>query len=423
MRRLLPIAWLAVLAVASTAEAAFPSHTEIMDVLDALDAEARITVLRVGTSEEGRAIRAAVVADPPVARPEDVGGRVVTLLYTQQHGNEPAGTPAAIALLEQLAGALGDEVLTDQVVLVVPMVNPDGAEAGTRGNSDGTDTNRDHMNLTTETARLVHRLVHAWSPAVAIDHHEYGGTGLGTGPVYTYDWDATILWPRHANVDFEVVEASKDVNEAMRERLREEGYSAGDYGTLTANGIPLSQLAGGPTPDIARNHYGLHHAASLLVESRVDDEDPVRGDGADRRTEVHLLTMEATVRYAAAHAAELIAVRDGAAERALGREIAYDDGSTAEFPAWGWRVSDAPARAVLEGHGVAVDGDLVAAAQPLRHHGALLVDPSSAWSLTDAERLDAGPLAGAVEERAALPAAGVLAAAGVLGAAFLRRRA
>lgn len=401
----------------------FPGHDAVMAKLADLDAGPRMTLLDVGASEEGRALKLMVVADPPVATPADVGDRVVTLIYSQQHGNEPAGTPAALATLDALAGDLGDEVLKDQVVLVLPMSNPDGAEASTRENVDGTDTNRDHMNLTSATARVLHEVVHAWDPALAVDHHEYSGTGPGTGPVYFYDWDATILWPKHANVDPDVVDLSREVNDAMRARLAEEGYTSGDYGKLTANGVPLYDLAGGPTPDIARNHYGLHHTASLLVESRVDaTELDDAFEGPARRIAVHVLTMEAALRFMQANADDARAVRAAAALEAPMRDLAFDAGDPVPLPGWGWQVQDAAALAVLDGHGVDRDGPDVPAAQPLVHHVGLLADPASTWKVTKGVRLDAAPALGEVVAPAEVPAAGFVAVLAVVALFAIARR-
>lgn len=407
---------------AAAAMALFPSHEDVLAEVRALDAEPRVVVLDAGASEEGRTVPLVVVADPPVGSPADVGDRVVTLLYTQQHGNEPAGTPAALAMLKALAGSYGDEVLADQVVLVLPMVNPDGATAGTRENVDGSDTNRDHMNVTSATARLVHAVVDAWDPVLAVDHHEYGGTGPGTGPVYFYDWDATILWPKHANVDPEVVDLSRAVDEAMRAKLAEHGHTSGDYGKLTLNGVPLYDLAGGPTPNIARNHYGMHHAASLLVESRVDVDAltglPTNGD-ADRRVEVHVLTMEAALEYVATHAEEARRVQQGSRTRALAADLAFDGGAPVDFPRWGYGGLDASTRDTLAVHGLDLVPEGVPVAQPLRAHAGLLLDPASTWRLAEGERLDAGPVVAATSAPAEVPALGVLA---TLGIALVARR-
>jgi hypothetical protein len=59
-------------------------------------------------------------------------------IWTQQHGNEPHGTEAAIDIIKWLvAGGQKAQMILDALyVLIIPRVNPDGSELFTRGNTD-----------------------------------------------------------------------------------------------------------------------------------------------------------------------------------------------------------------------------------------------------------------------------------------------
>ncbi len=59
-------------------------------------------------------------------------------IWTQQHGNEPHGTEAAIDIIKWLvAGGQKAQMILDELyVLIIPRVNPDGSKLFTRGNTD-----------------------------------------------------------------------------------------------------------------------------------------------------------------------------------------------------------------------------------------------------------------------------------------------
>jgi hypothetical protein len=62
------------------------------------------------------------------------------------HGDEPAGLPAALRLLE-------DNLWPDADLWLLPCLNPTGLRASTRGNADGVDVNRDYRHFRTAEAR------------------------------------------------------------------------------------------------------------------------------------------------------------------------------------------------------------------------------------------------------------------------------
>ncbi len=91
---------------------------------------ARTSSLVIGASVEGRPIEA-----------HSLGmGHEVVVVVAGIHGNEPAGTPLATALMRELRRR--PELLANRRVLVVPDANPDGRVANTRSNARGVDLNR-----------------------------------------------------------------------------------------------------------------------------------------------------------------------------------------------------------------------------------------------------------------------------------------
>ncbi len=138
-------------------------------------AAARATRHLLGYSVDGRAIVAYELGDPASARKVLVVGCV--------HGNEPAGTTIANRLT-QLTPPAGVDLW------VVPSFNPDGEAAGTRGNANGVDLNRNfplHWKpltglfysgphpLSEPESRIMHRFLLSLRPAISIWYHQHLG--------------------------------------------------------------------------------------------------------------------------------------------------------------------------------------------------------------------------------------------------------
>lgn len=291
------------------AAALFPTADEVQAAIAAVRGNPWVTVHEVGTSLQGRPLVILEITDPASTVPRDQ--RVVTLIETQQHGNEPAGTGAAVPLLSDLAGGSNlRALLGNQILLLLPMSNPDGATANTRGNGDGADVNRDHIGLTTPEAQAIRQALSRWDVHVAVDHHEYSGTGVGSPvPVRVYDWDLTTMTANHGNVRAPVAQSAADLNAAIWAAAEDAGYSAGDYGWTTVAGTKIEQIAGGPDPGILRNAFGLNNVAGLLGETFISPQPENPFQSADRRIAIHRTVMEATLQFAHDNAGRLIAAK------------------------------------------------------------------------------------------------------------------
>jgi hypothetical protein len=240
-----------------------PSPEEVGRALArvARESHGRVRLGAIGRSNEGRPLRLASVGH----------GRTRLLFVTQQHGNEPLGTPAAVRALWALGvpDSGWHRWLRDRVTLdVVVQANPDGAVRSQRYNHDpsaagdfaepgvGYDINRFHNPLTPIEDNPVPEsvaILRQWAatrPAVVVDYHMQGRYLQPDGRETT----ASILWPTSPLAGADAVTRSRQV--AVR------NYTAM---TLLA-GANVTRYPGGDYEGIARNAYGILGSASLLVE-------------------------------------------------------------------------------------------------------------------------------------------------------------
>jgi hypothetical protein len=151
----------------------FTSHAEVFTLIDALARRSpRLGLETIGHSQEGRAVVLLVLSGRRGFDPE----LPTVMVLGQQHGNEPAGGEAALALAQSLATERS--ALLDKVnVLIVPRANPDGAEHFGRLSANGIDVNRDHLLVLTPEALAITAAVRRYQPQVMLDLHEFTVAG------------------------------------------------------------------------------------------------------------------------------------------------------------------------------------------------------------------------------------------------------
>lgn len=273
--------------------------------------EARLRT--IGKSREGRPILLVTLARPAVAEPWEAqaSGKPIVFIGAQVHGNEQAGKEGLMLFARDVALGPLSELLDEVVLVLVPQINPDAAEAGTwgtRANAAGYNVNRDYSRLVNpETRALVENVFTPWRPHVMVDAHEL------TGPRW-YDFYA--LHPSNLNGPSAPRALSAGpATAAVRRAIEGAGYTYFPYHLQPSDPTRIPEegiLAAGYGVRILRTYGGARGAVSLLFESRREEDARI---GLEDRARWQHLAMTGLTRYVAENAGEVVAaVDDGRAE-------------------------------------------------------------------------------------------------------------
>lgn len=285
----------------------FTSEAEMTAFLEALKSRnPQMQILPIGRSPQGRTMsvllftsegRGSLAEARALARP-------VLWFVGQQHGNEPAGGEAMLALAAYLAEPEARKLLERVTVVIVPRANPDGAANFRRGAANNADLNRDHLLMFQPETRALHTAIAALPPDVIFDHHEFSVVNRWIekfGAIQAVD--AMVL---HATNPMVPAEISTIANElyrpAVETALKAQGLSMFWYYTTSNRRSDQVVSMGGNNPGIARNAFGLRGAVSFLIETRGVG---VRREGWQRRVATHLVAAKAVLQASADQAERL----------------------------------------------------------------------------------------------------------------------
>ena len=292
----------------------FTLHAEMMAFLRDLDQRATTMRVRVlGRSQEGRDIPAALLSRSGDDTDFKDSNRPTVLLIGLQHGDEPAGGEAMLAIAQKLVE--GEIVgLLDKInVVIVPRANPDGAEAFQRVTKNGVDVNRDHTLQRTPEGQVLGLAFREYAPHVVFDAHEFTVAGRWVTAFGGLQRpDALIQHATTGNLSPDLMSLQETlIRQPMVKALDAQGLMHDWYYTTAATGQSKTVSMGGIGADTGRNVAALRNAVSFLMETR--------GVGMGRqhlkrRVHTHVVAIEAAMRSSAENAGELIAKTNAIAQ-------------------------------------------------------------------------------------------------------------
>ncbi len=140
------------------------TYTDIAPLFSKLSSIYQVSLL--GTSEN----------NTPIRKIQFGTGKKKILIWSQMHGNESTGTKAVFDLLNYIEKHKNDKtiqkILKNCTLVVVPMLNPDGALAYTRVNANGIDLNRDAVHQQAKESKLLRSVLDKFNPHFCFNLHD-----------------------------------------------------------------------------------------------------------------------------------------------------------------------------------------------------------------------------------------------------------
>ncbi|RHW42849.1 carboxypeptidase [Neobacillus notoginsengisoli] len=284
----------------------YESMVEYLKTQDAKQAAMELEV--IGKTVKGRDIYMAKYISNP-ANP-------TILFLTQQHGNEQLTTEGTMEFIKHLGTGKTKGVLDNVNVLIIPMLNADGAMGDvnfsldnyladgdrhlTRYNANYVDLNREHDKapsaMQPEARALHEKVFEKYKIDYMIDLHHQGTLSETEGELVS----GSILYPTNRNVKPEVLERSKKLGAVVYNELESRGWGH------------LGKYVGGSEERIGRNGAAVRYDIStLLFEMRGMSDHYIESYALGQKSNGYLIkqtiqTLDATVR----------AIADGSIEKA-----------------------------------------------------------------------------------------------------------
>jgi hypothetical protein len=314
-----------------TAEPSLTTQEAMLDFLAGLARESpHARLATIGRSTQGRDIPAVYLTAEGLGDPGQIRrlGRPVIWLIGQQHGNEPAGGEAMLALAAALGRGELSTLLSKITVVIVPRANVDGAAADRRVLASGADSNRDHLLLSQPEVRAVHAAMKMLPPDVVFDHHEFSVARRWVEKFNGLQGaDVMILEATNPLIPGALSDIARNLyRPALEATIKKQGLTSFDYVTTDPTADKRVSL-GGTAPGIARNTFGLRGAVSYLIETRGVG---IGLQSYQRRVSTHFLLARAVLEVSAAGPAglrrRLAEARAAAASSTADLIVSHDQG-------------------------------------------------------------------------------------------------
>lgn len=283
------------------------SYADMQAFLRSVDGKGPVHVSQEATTTKGRSVYLV-----HLSRTDHPAWKI--LLYAQQHGDEISGKDALLYLIRDISEK--PELLPRDVdVWILPMMNPDGAEAGTRVNGAGADLNRDHMTLEQPETIALHKIARRVLPDVAVDCHEFARESEGYTKRGWMKWpDITMDSLNNPLFDRTLVAAGERWVAKAGAAERAAGHPFLQY---WVGGAPPDDEQRHSAPDIdsAMNAIGTYGGLSFIIEAAARHGDEAIARELGNRVDAYLVILRLLVQGDEHRDADLAAIRAAREQR------------------------------------------------------------------------------------------------------------
>ncbi|GEM_PF-516795 len=233
-----------------------------------------VRVVNLGTSVRGTPLDAVLISAQidQLARAAAPAGYLRIMLVGTQHGMEPSGGDALVAIARDLAGGPLTNLLTICEFIIVPNSNPDGRDRNRRVNGNNVNLSTDYLLLSQPESFALAGALQRWQPHVVLDVHESAvlkKKSLGAQG-FLIDFEAQFEGPNNPNVQPGIRTLVYDtLLPGILTNAQQRGLPAQRYlGEITSTNQIITH--GGLSLRNLRNYAGLRGTLGFLLESKLD---------------------------------------------------------------------------------------------------------------------------------------------------------
>jgi hypothetical protein len=253
-------------------------YQEVVDFLFRVERTSSLMAIApLATSTEGRMVPLVILSKERVRTPNELRatGKPAVLIMANIHAGEVEGKEACQMLIREVASGRLAALLDHEVILVIPIFNPDGNDklgknrhdngpevAGVRYNGQYLDLNRDYTKLESPEVGALVRLFNTWDPVLVVDMHTTNGSyhrepvsyttcANANGPKTLADYMWKKLFP-----------------EAAARLKKESGFDSVPYGEFVEGADPSKGwINEAIEARYGTNYVGLRNRLSILDEN------------------------------------------------------------------------------------------------------------------------------------------------------------